>query len=104
MQINVFTTTVLQVRDSTTYPASKKYSVCMACTKLCYIIPIVLFVRQTSPAVECQITDIHSVAHHQWLVPAVEHWVSELTSSDGSVVCDCSSDPLGANDPVYQLP
>ena len=30
---------------------------------------------------ECQITDIHSVAHHQRLVQAVEHWVSELMSS-----------------------
>jgi hypothetical protein len=38
-------------------------------------------VRQTSPVDECQITDIHSVAHHQRLVQAVEHWASELTSS-----------------------
>ena len=38
-------------------------------------------VRQTSPLDECQITDIHSVAHHQRLVQVVEHWASELTSS-----------------------
>ena len=38
-------------------------------------------VRQTSPVDECQITDIHSVAHHQRLVQAVGHWASELTSS-----------------------
>ena len=38
-------------------------------------------VRQTSPVVECQITDIHSVAHHQRLVQAAEHRASELTSS-----------------------
>ena len=31
--------------------------------------------------VECQITDIHSVAYHQRLVQAVEHRVSELKSS-----------------------
>ena len=38
-------------------------------------------VRQTSPVVECQITDIHSVAHHQRLVQAVEHRASELKTS-----------------------
>ena len=38
-------------------------------------------VRQSSPAVECQITDIHSVARHQWLVQAVEHLTSKLKSS-----------------------
>ena len=38
-------------------------------------------VRQTSPVVQCQITDIHSVAHHQRLVQAVGHRASEPKSS-----------------------
>jgi hypothetical protein len=38
-------------------------------------------VRQTLPAVESKITDIHSVTGHQRLVQATEHRASELTSS-----------------------
>ena len=82
MQVNVFTISVFQVHDSTTCPACKKV---LRQTLLhhthCADMWDTETVRQTSPVDECQITDIHSVAHHQRLVQAVEHWASELTSS-----------------------
>ena len=82
MQVNVFTMSVFQVNDSTTCPACKKV---LRQTLLhdthCADMWDTETVRQTSPVDECQITDIHSVDHHQRLVQAVEHWASELTSS-----------------------
>ena len=58
-------------------------------------------VRQTLPVVECQITDIHSVAHHQRLVQAVEHRASELNSSMAVLFATAVQ---VVNDPVYRLP
>ena len=82
MQVNVFTISVFQVHDSTTCPACKKV---LRQTLLHHTHSADMWdtetVRQTSPLDECQITDIHSVAHHQRLVQVVEHWASELTSS-----------------------
>ena len=103
MQVIVFTISVFQVHDSTTCPACKKV---LRQTLLhhthCADMWDTETVRQTSPVDKCQITDIHSVAHHQRLVQAVEHWASEMTSSV-AVLFVTAVQTVVANDSVYQL-